>query len=61
MTPSTISGINGGELLKVGAALVGFALLAALLGPAIKFIALGSLAIALLIVCVICSKYYCNN
>jgi hypothetical protein len=45
---STISGINGGELLKVGAALVGFALLAALLGPAIKFIALGSLAIALL-------------
>jgi hypothetical protein len=45
---STISGIDGGELLKVGLAIVGFALLAALLGPAIKFIALGSLAIALL-------------
>jgi hypothetical protein len=45
---STISGIDGGELLKVGAAIVGFALLAALLGPAIKFIALGALAITLL-------------
>ena len=45
---STISGIDGGELLKVGAAIVGFGLLAALLGGALSAIALGSLAIALL-------------
>ncbi len=45
---STVSGINGGELLKVGAALVGFGLAAAVLGGALANIALGSLAIALL-------------
>jgi hypothetical protein len=44
----SINKINPGELMEVGLAIVGFALIAALLGPAIKFIALGSLAMVVL-------------